>query len=306
MYDESFPKFKIKLNQRKNVSPWITKGKEKLFERKQKLYEKFLNKGMLLMKQSTKLIKIYLRQLSVSTKKHYSQKILQFKYDIKKRWTVMKEITGNAKHNKKSNFPQKLKTGNKTKTGENEIANKFNKYFADIGPSLAKDIPNTSIPFETFLKRVNATWPSQFLSTNEVKDVFFPSENKSPGADEIKHCFGELCGPLEYLFDSSLQSGVFPDIMKIAIASPVFKTGDTADISNYHPIYVLPHFSKILERVMYNRLYKYLTDQTILHPQQFGFKKGHSIEHAILQLVDQIYESFENDNYTVGLFVKGV
>ena len=44
----------------------------------------------------------------------------------------MKEITGNAKHNKKSNFPQKLKTGNKTKTGENEIANKFNKYFADI------------------------------------------------------------------------------------------------------------------------------------------------------------------------------
>ena len=85
----------------------------------------------------------------------------------------MKEITGNVKHNKKSNFPQKLKIGNKTKTGEDEIANKFNKYFADIGLSLAKDIPNPSIPFETFLKRVNTTWPSQSLSTNEVKDVFF-------------------------------------------------------------------------------------------------------------------------------------
>ena len=57
------------------------------------------------MKQPTKLIKIYLRQLSVSPKKrHYSQKILQFKYDIKKRWTVMKEIIGKAKHSKKSNF----------------------------------------------------------------------------------------------------------------------------------------------------------------------------------------------------------
>ena len=75
----------------------------------------------------------------------------------------------------------------------------------------------------------------------------------------------------KYLFDSSLQSGIFPDLMKIAIVSPVFKTGDTADISNYRPISVLPCFSKILERVMYNRLYKYLTDQKILHPQQFGF-----------------------------------
>ena len=69
--------------------------------------------------------------------------------------------------------------------------------------------------------------------------LFFSETNKSPGGDEInfnviKHCFGELCGPLEYLFDSSLQSGIFPELMKVAIiSSAVFKTGDTADISNY-------------------------------------------------------------------------
>ena len=50
---------------------------------------------------------------------------------------------------------------------------------------------------------------------------------------------------------------------------------------------------------MYNHLSKYLTDKKILHPQQFGFRKGHSTEHAIAQLVDQIYESFENDNYGI-------
>ena len=54
---------------------------------------------------------------------------------------------------------------------------------------------------------------------------------------------------------------------------------------------------------MYNRLYKYLTDQKTLHPQQFDFRKGHSTEDAIAQLVDQIYESFENDKYTVGIFI---
>ena len=80
--------------------------------------------------------------------------------------------------------------------------------------------------------------------------------SKNPGADEInfnviKHSFGELCGPHKYLFDSSLQSGVFPDLMKIAIVSPAFKT---EDISNYCPIPVLPCFSKTLERVMYNHL----------------------------------------------------
>ena len=89
--------------------------------------------------------------------------------------------------------------------------------------------------------------------------------------------------------------------MIIAIGSYVFKTGDTGDISNYRPISVLSCFSKILERVMYNRLYKYLTDQKILHPQQFGFRKGHSTEYAIAQLVDQIYKSFEDDKQAVGI-----
>ena len=54
----------------------------------------------------------------------------------------MKEIIGKAKHSKKSNFPRKLKIGNKIKTSEDEIANEFNKYFADIGSSLVKNILN--------------------------------------------------------------------------------------------------------------------------------------------------------------------
>ena len=132
--------------------------------------------------------------------------------------------------------------------------------------------------------------------------------NKSTGAIEInfnaiKHCSGELCGPLKHLFDSSLQSGVFLDLMKIAIVSPVFKTGDTADISNYRAISVLPSFSKILELLTYNRLYKYFTDNKTSHLQQFSFPKGRSREHANVQFVDRVYESFENNNYTVGIFL---
>ena len=137
------------------------------------------------------------------------------------------------------------------------------------------------MPFESFLKRVNTALSSQSLSINGLKDAFFSLKtSKSPGV--IKPCFGELGGPHKYLVDSLLQSGVFPELMKITIVSPAFKTGDTADISNNCPISVLPCFSKTLERVMYNCLNK------ILHPQQFAFRKGHSTEHAIAQLVDQI------------------
>ena len=66
---------------------------------------------------------------------------------------------------------------------------------------------------------------------------------------------------------------------------------------------VLSCFSKILERVMYHRLYQYLTENKILYPKQFGFQTRYSTEHATVQLVDQILESFEYNNYTLGVFI---
>ena len=70
----------------------------------------------------------------------------------------------------------------------------------------------------------------------------------------------------------------------------------------YRPISVLPCFSKILERIIYNRLFSYVSQEKMLHSKQFGFKSGHSNEHAILQLAHQIHESFENNMYTLVVF----
>ena len=91
--------------------------------------------------------------------------------------------------------------------------------------------------------------------------------------------------------------------MKIAKVTPVFKGGDSVDLSNYRPISVLPCFSKIPKRLMYNRLNKHLSNSKILYPKQFSFQKSHSTDHALLQLVDQIYESFERNEYTVAVFI---
>ena len=68
---------------------------------------------------------------------------------------------------------------------------------------------------------------------------------------------------------------------------PIYKGGDKENVVNYRPISALPCFSKILERIMYNRLYLYLAENYLLYKKQFGFQIEHSTDHVIVQLADQ-------------------
>ena len=161
--------------------------------------------------------------------------------------------------------------------------------------------------FESYVKKCKNKQPEKPLNINELKDAFFSLDiNKSPGFDDIsftvlKNCFGALHKPLLHVFNLSIIKGICPDDLKIARVTPVFKGGDDKELGNYRPISVLPCFSKILERIMYNRLYNHLVKNKILYSKQFGFRKGHSTEHAIIHLIDQINNNFENE-YTLGVF----
>ena len=101
---------------------------------------------------------------------------------------------------------------------------------------------------------------------NELKHALFSLKTKkSPGYDDIsfnvlKKCFGSLCEPLKYLFNLSTEKEIFPDDLKIAKVTTIYKADDKSDLSNYRPIYVSSYFSKFLEQIMYNRLYQYLTE----------------------------------------------
>ena len=66
---------------------------------------------------------------------------------------------------------------------------------------------------------------------------------------------------------------------------------------------VLPWFYKILERLMYNRLYKYLKENNILYEKPFGFQSGYSFNDAIVQLADKIFYCFEKVQFTLGVFI---
>ena len=106
-----------------------------------------------------------------------------------------------------------------------------------------------------------------------------------------------------HVLNLSIVKGIFPDDLKIARVTPVFKGGDEKDLENYRPISVLPCFSKILERIMYNRLYNHLIKSNILYPKQFGFQKGHSTGYAIIHLINQIKNNFGNNEFTISVFI---
>ena len=189
-----------------------------------------------------------------------------------------------------------------------EIADAFNHFFTNIGQERASQIPKSSKTFETYINKVNVIMDSKLLSINELKDAFFSLKiNKSSGIDNdsfniIRKCFWVLCEPLIYLFQLSPENGAFPDDLKIAKVTPIYKAGDNSDISNYRPISVLPCFSKILERLMYNRLYKYLKEN-ILYEKQFGFQSEYSTNDAIVHLVEKTFDSFEKEQFTLGVFI---
>ena len=85
--------------------------------------------------------------------------------------------------------------------------------------------------------------------------------------------------------------------------SPMFKGGNNVQAENYRPVSVLPVLSKILRKIMDNRVYNYFVENKLLFPKQFGFQINTSTEHAILELVRNITKSFEKNEYVLGVFI---
>ena len=189
------------------------------------------------------------------------------------------------------------------------IAKTFNNFFINIGPNLADKIDEPFRHFSSYLEKPETIMPWDDLTDNEFQEALSSLKmNKSSGWDEIssnaiKPCSDLLTKPLKHIFKLSFKKGIVPNALKVAKVIPIFKSGEKDSVKNYRPISVLPCFSKILERIMYNKLYKHLQDNNILYPKQFGFQKFHSTDYAIVQLTDQILDAFEENKFTLGIFI---
>ena len=199
----------------------------------------------------------------------------------------MEGIIGKAILLHTSHLPQKITVNLFDKA---KISNEFNKFFPNVRIGLARKIFTAKIIFETYAENVNSTMESKPLSINEFKDPFFPLKiHKSTGFDEIsfnvvKKCFGELYDALKFTFELSLEKRIVLDDLEIGRVTPFFKGGDHSKLGCCRQISIFPFYNKIFERVMYNHIYKYLLENIILFPKQFGFQFGYSTELAVISI----------------------
>ena len=109
--------------------------------------------------------------------------------------------------------------------------------------------------------------------------------------------------PLTHIINMSIVSGILPDELTIACVIPLFRSEDRSLFTNYRPVSVLPAFSKIFERAIYNRLLSYLDKHKVLSNSQFGFRKNHATEYTLTLFYEKISSAIDNKEISVGIFI---
>ena len=117
--------------------------------------------------------------------------------------------------------------------------------------------------------------------------------NKSVGPNSIptkilKLLKDEISSHLSDIYNISFSMGIFPSVLKTAKVIPVHKKDSKLDCNNYRPISLLPNIEKILEKLVYNRITKFLNNNNLIYPLQFGFRHNYSTNHALINLTEDI------------------
>ena len=279
LYNRAFVKKTFKSVRKKIRKPWITFDLYKKIRNKNKVYRRYCHSPTENNKRKYVQLRNYTNKLlKLARKDYYKMKFYAIKGNMKKTWQLINGILGKS-HNALPNF---INVNGKQISNSKDIANHFNNFFVNIGPSLKNSLSlgNTD-KFAKFLPKQNSNSVYfKAVSENEIIDVVKKLNcTNSCGIDEfnpdvIKNVIHYIVTPLCYIFNLSISTGVVPSRLKIAKVVPVHKKSDIHNVDNYRPISILPYFSKILERLVYNRTYSYLCTNSILNDSQYGFFKA--------------------------------
>jgi hypothetical protein len=119
----------------------------------------------------------------------------------------------------------------------------------------------------------------------------------------IKFIGDEISSPLSHIFNISLREGVFPQKLKLCRVIPIFKAGNALDCDNYRPISLLCSISKVLEKIVAQKLISHLLDNDLLYAHQYGFLPNRSIDHNLLQIVNYITKALDEGNFCIEVFL---
>ena len=218
--------------------------------------------------------KVLKQSIRAAKQAHYYDICNEHRNDIQKTWTSIKNVLNQGKGNDK--FPNVFLIENKLCSDKELIANTFNEYFTQIGPRLAAniDVANKR-SYESYLGNPCEGEFNFTRTSEEIMEIISKMKPKSSsGLDNIscrlmKDISDIIATPLTLLINQSLQSGIFPDKLKIAKVVPIFKAGKD-NIDSY---------------------------------VQYGFRKSHSTELAALELIDSIYKKLDQGKTPIAIFL---
>lgn len=310
-FEQAFPLRAIKANKKFiKREPWVTSGLLTSSRTRAKLLAKKLSNPTENNIQTFSSYNNLFNKTKRTIKANYYHAIIEeHKFSIKQTWKILKDLIG--RKNDKSNFPQEFLIKGESVTDKSTIAESFNDYFSRIGLETGQNVPVTDAKYIDFLPDpfprsifIDPVAPSDI--TNTVRKL---KSKSSFGHDEIstkllKETINNIAIPITYILNRSFSIGIVPDKMKIAKVVPVFKSSDRCSIKNYRPISLLTSFSKLLEKVMYDKIMCFLNTNNILYKHQYGFRAKHSTIHPIIHLLNYCADAANKNDpeYTLAVF----
>ena len=303
LYREAFIINKTIKNKSKRdpfFKPYIAKAIAKSCKVKNKLHNSWIKSRGSSYEQITmaryKSYRSSLKSLIATSKaNHFISKFKSCHNSIRGCWKIINEIR--CKYRKQV-LPNQIASNHKIiydRRSILQLVQALNTHFVNTAKKLnnnkyhnAEYIPN----YRSFLKHhVKSSITFSDIETPEIMEIInnIDSSKSTDISPKIIKCCSEIIAPyLRKILSDCMNSGYFPDVLKIARVIPLYKTGDVNDPGNYHPISILPIISKVLEKIIYNRMYDFLDENNVLNNCQYGFRKNHSTEHALHDAITSI------------------
>ena len=288
----------------KNVNPWMNSQCRKLIQAKSQYFQLF--KLGIVSRQENNIFKNKVQKILYRIKLNYYRNLFEYnKTNIGKTWEIINSLV-NRKI--KNNSILKILHEDREIFDDFEMSEIFNNYFVSLAENLESKLPLTT---GSPLSYVNSNNNSFFLSpvssfecSSIIKSLKNSYQNINNISIKILKEVSDFIGPiLSKLINKCFSSGIYPNCLKIAHVTPIFKSGDPTKIQNYRPISILPIFNKIFEKCIHARLNYFVTESKIICQNQFGFQKGKSTEQAVSNFMENIYSSLNSKKITLSLFV---
>lgn len=287
------------------INEWTTDEAVELIMAKDKLLKKLRRKPG--NEKILKELSMVSAKLNETNKRDYNRHVRNKvkTNDRSKMWRNLNEILGR----KKSNTLQQITRDDSTKTEDpKEIADEFNNYFTSCATELMRVSENNEVQV------VESLSPNSMVldtpSESELAAIIDKSKtNSSAGHDGIncrviKKLKSKLLPLLVHLITVIYSTGIYPSTFKLAVVSPIHKSGAKSSVDNYRPISVLPVLNKIVERTIYNRLFNFVSCKLgIVYSHQFGFRPKSNTENAAIELTNLIMRAIDQKKIVTGVFM---